>query len=164
MEITLDTPTVVVLPLLTKEYMEELMEKIPAKPMKRPIWEMTCGEFIDCLDDDYYKHFFEEDTIGNAIGHFKTFKEDMENLTKYLQLNEINESPEEKAAKNGIVFPTFPEEILLTVASFFNLKSFDEAEEVPFSNYLLIHKYKSADAKYQRQLNQIYQNKAKTKK
>lgn len=164
MQVTLDTPTVAVLPLLTKEYMDILMEKIPPRAMQKPIWDMTCGEFIECLDEDYTKCFFEEETIGAAIGHLKTFQTDMENLNKYLKLNEQKETSEEIAAKRNVVFPTFAESILITVAEFFHLKSFEEAENVPFSNYLLIFKNNSAKAKYEAQLNQIYMNKNKTKK
>lgn len=163
MEITADTPTIQVLPLLTDEYLKVLMEKLPARAMKKPIWQMTVGEFLQTLDEDYYQTFFQEETIGAAIGHLKTYKEDMEKLDKYLKLNEVPETNEEKQAKRGIVFPTFGENILLTVAEFFHCKSLDEAEEVPFSNYLIVQKHKSAQAKFERNLHQLYQQKSKVK-
>lgn len=162
MEITADTPTRQVLPLLNEEYLKILMEKLPARAMKKSIFEMSCGEFIQTLDDDYWLTFFEEDTIGQAIGHLKTWKEDMAKLDKYLKINDIPESAEEKQAKRNVVFPTFGENILLTVAEFFHCKSLDEAEEVPFSNYLIVQKHKSAQAKFEHQLHKLYQQKSKT--
>lgn len=163
MEITADTPTIQVLPLLTEGYLETLMEKLPARPMKKPIWDMTCGEFIRTLDDDYVHTFFQEDTIGLAIGRLKTYKEDMEKLDKYLKLNEVPETNEEKQAKRGIVFPSFGENILLTVAEFFSLKSLEEAENVPFADYLIVQKHKSANAKFERNLHKVFEAKSKTK-
>lgn len=164
MQITTSTPTIEVLPLLTDDIFQQLVEKTPLLEMEKPIWSMTCGEFIECLDEDYTKRFFDEPTIGEAIGHFKCFKRDMEALEHYLHQNDTKDTNEEMQAKSGVVFPSFGETILLTVAEFFNLHNFNEAEDVPFSNYLLIHKYKTANAKYERALNQIYTNKAKTKK
>ena len=164
MKITIDTPTITVLPYLNEEYVKVLMDKIPAKPMKRPIWEMTCGEFINCLDENYARTFFEEEKIGDAIGHLKTFNDDMEKLSKYLNLNQIKETNEEQAAKKGVVFPTFAENILITVAEFFHLKSFEEAEKTPFSDYLIIQKHQTANSKYERNLNTLYMNKSKKKK
>lgn len=164
MEITADTPTIQVLPLLNDEYLEELMEKLPARAMRKSIFEMTCGEFIQTLDDDYWRTFFQEETIGAAIGHLKTWKEDMRNLDKYLKMNEITETQDEKSAKRGVVFPTFAEEILLTVAEFFHCRTLDEAEEVPFSNYLIVQKQKSAQAKFERNLQKVFDAKSKAKR
>lgn len=163
MEITADTPTVQVLPILTDEYIQVLMEKLPARPMKKPIWQMTVGEFLQTLDEDYYQTFFQEETIGAAIGRLKTYKEDMEKLDKYLKLNEVPETNEEKQAKRGIVFPSFGENILLTVAEFFSLKSLEEAENVPFADYLIVQKHKSANAKFERNLHKVFEAKSKTK-
>ena len=163
MEITADTPTIQVLPLLTDEYLETLIDKLPARAMKTPIWNMTCGEFIRTLDDDWFKTFFKEETIGAAIGHLKTYREDMKNLDTYLKLNEITETSEEKQAKRGVVFPTFAEDILLTVAEFFSLKSLEEAESVPFADYLIIQKRNSANAKFERNLQKQFEMKSKAK-
>lgn len=164
MVITTKTPTIEVLPLLTEDLMKQLIENTPLMEMEKPIWEMTCGEFIECLDDDYIKTFLMEETIGEAIGHLKCFKRDMAALEKFLTMNDTKETSEEHQAKQGVTFPTFGETILLTVAEFFHLRNFEEAEDTPFSNYLLIHKYKTANSKYERALNQIYQNKSKMKK
>ena len=151
MVITTSTPTVLVLPILTYDVLEKLMETTPLMEMEKPIWKMTCGEFIECLDEE-------------AIGHLKCFKRDMESLQRYLNLNEIKETSEENQAKQGVVFPTFQETILITVAEFFHLRNFEEAEDIPFSNFLLINKYKTANAKFERNLNKIITSKSKMKK
>lgn len=164
MVITTSTPTVLVLPILTDDVLEKLMETTPLMEMEKPIWKMTCGEFIECLDEDYSLAFLKEETIGEAIGHLKCFKRDMESLQRYLNLNEIKETSEENQAKQGVVFPTFQETILITVAEFFHLRNFEEAEDIPFSNFLLINKYKTANAKFERNLNKIITSKSKMKK
>lgn len=99
-----------------------------------------------------------------AIGRLKWFKKQIEDIQKVLQLNELKLSPEERAAQAGVVFPSFQESVLCDCVDWFHLHSLDEAEQIPFSNYLVMKRRKSADTLYERNLNQIYSNKAKQKK
>lgn len=164
MVITENTLTATVLPFLTKEQFEKLVEQCDEVQLDKSIFAMTCGEFIESLDDEFIENIFHKTYLFEAIGQYKTYKREMEQLDKFLKLNEFKLTPEEEKAQVGIIFPTFPERILMTVTEYFHLKSFDEAENVPFSNYLMIIKAKNADSKYERNYQRIMEAKAKTKR
>lgn len=164
MEITKDTLTQTALPYLTEKDFDALMEKCQEVQLEKPLLKMTCGEFIQTLEEDYPLVFFKERYLFNAIGKLKEYKREMEQIEKYLKLNEFKTSADEERAQIGVHFPSFQERILLTVTEYFHLHSFDEAENVPFSHYLIIMNAKNADSKFERNYNQIIENKAKMNK
>ena len=164
MEITRDTLTAAVLPYISQEDFDKLYEKIDEIPLKQSLFSMTCGEYIQACDDFWVKcNILSEEYLVEAIGRLKAYRREQEQIQQFLKLNEIELSTEENNAKRGVTFPTFYEDILLTVAEFFHLPSLDAAEKVPFSNYLIVQKKKSADAKYERQLHKQYEIKSKQK-
>lgn len=154
------------LPFLKGEHLEELLKICDPIPLKKPVISMTLGEFLECLDDNYYQTFFEDyqELLVVAIGRVNQFKKEMEDISKVMKLNEVTESAEEKAAKNGIVWPSFQENMLCNALDWFHLHSLDDAENIPLSNYLVYARKVAAEAKFERQLNQIYMNKNKLKK
>lgn len=165
MEITDQTKVCEAMPFLKPEHVEELMksDKIQPIPYKKSLFEMTVGEFIQCLDDKYTAKFFEDpdELFVIAMGRLKYFKNDMENVGKIMKLNEIRLSADEKAAQKGVVFPSFGESMLCECVGYFNLHSLDEAENIPLSNYLIMKRKKSAEALYERNLNERYSRKNK---
>lgn len=168
MEITRETTVGEAAPFLTKEYMEELLksDKINPMPYGKGVFEMTVGEFLECLDDNYAMKFFDnpEENLVAAIGRLKFFHKQMEDVQKILKMNEITLSSEEQAAQRGVIFPSFAEAMLCDCVDYFHLHSLDDAENVPFSNYLVMKRKKSAEALYERNLNKVYSEKAKRKK
>ncbi len=167
MEITKDTTVGEASPFLKEEHIKELMESDKVAPMAygKPLVSMTVGEFLECLDENYTMRFFNDPEVPLvvAIGRLKWFKRQMEDVQKVLQINELKLSQEERAAQTGVVFPSFQESVLCDCVEWFNLHSLDAAESVPFSNYLVMKRKKSAEALYDRNLNQIYSQKAKQK-
>lgn len=167
MEITNETKVCEAMPFLKPEHVEELMksDKVNPIPYKKSIFEMTVGEFIMCLDEKYTAKFFEDpdEYLVVAMGRLKHFRNEMENVSKILKMNEIKLSAEEKSAQRGIIFPSFGESMLCECVDYFNLHSLDEAEKIPFSNYLIMKRKKSAESLYERRLNEIISNKNKKK-
>lgn len=158
------TPTISVLPYVTKEQFDELVDKCSEVPLDKPLLDMTCGEFIQAMEDDYINGIFKEPFLFQAIGKYKSYKAQMEQIDTYLKLNEFKLSSEEERAQMGINFPSFPERILMTVTEFFHLHSFKEAEKIPLTNYLVVVNSKNADAKFERQYQKIIDQKNKMKK
>lgn len=164
MVINEETPTISVLPYITKEQFDELVDKCSEVPLDKPLLDMTCGEFIQSMEEDYIENIFKEPFLFNAIGKYKSYKAQMEQIDTYLKLNEFKLSSEEERAQIGINFPSFPERILMTVTEFFNLHSLKEAEKIPFTNYLVVVNSKNADAKFERQYQKIIDQKNKMKR
>lgn len=163
MNITKRTLTSTVLPFLTKDEFENILEKCEEVPLDKSLFHMTCGEFIKSLDDSFVEDIFKERYILDVFGKLKTYKREMDQIERYLKKNEFKPTADEERATQGIHFPSFPERILMTVTEYFHLKSFEEAENIPFSNYMIIINAKNADSKYERQYNRIMENKAKMK-
>lgn len=160
MQITNTTTVGEAAPFINEEHLKELLESelITALPLEKSVFAMTLGEFLECFADDYATRFFSNpDTILIfAVGRLKQWRSEMESVSKILTLNELKLTNEEKAAQRGVVFPTAQESILCEAVEYFHLHSFDEAEQIPLSNYLIMKRKKSAEALYQRNLNKIY--------
>lgn len=161
MLITKKTKTKDLLPLLNEERFNRIMDAIDEYPLDKQLVEFTIGEFIDALDDDYTMRFFKEKRAYKAFGKLKSFKNQLEGITKFLKQNDIEPNKEQKSAAQGVNFLSFEENMLYTAAEFFHLKSFDDAEKVKLSNYLLIHKKTSSEAKFQYNYNRIIDMKSK---
>lgn len=96
-----------------------------------------------------------------AIGRLKTFQEEFKVISSVIDNCRPVSTDLEKAAAAGIVFPSFPEQVLLSVVQYFHLKSIAEAEALPFADYLLVLRSQSADAKYNRRYQQLISKKTK---
>lgn len=166
MKITRNTTIGDVTPFLKGEHLEQLLEKCEPVPLDKPITQMTVGEFIEASRDSYIMTFFEnrDELLVTAIGKVKQFNKEMENISKVMKLNEIKPSAEESAAQQGVVFPSFQENMLCECLDWFHLHSLDEANDIPLSNYLIVKRKKSAEALYERKLNKIYSEKNKKPK
>lgn len=163
MLITKKTKTEDVLPFMTEENFKKLLDAVDEYPLDKPLIEMTIGEFIETLEDGYAMRFMEEKYVYKSFGKLKSFKNQMEGINKFFEMNEVEPSADHKNASIGVNFLTFEENMLYKTAEFFHLKSFDEAENVKLSNYMLIHKKESSEAKFQHNWNRIMDMKNKTK-
>ena len=153
-------------PFITEEHLKTLIDsdKIKAIDLEKPIIKMTVGEFLEALDPAYaIEKFFSDpdELLVNAVGRIKTFKKEIEDISNVLKVNEISLSVEEKAAQRGVVFPSYEESVLCECVEWFHLHSLDDAEKVPLSNYIVMHRKHSAEALFDRNLNKIYNEKAK---
>lgn len=166
-QITNETTVGEASPFLTKEHIDEMLKSDKVTPIiyGKSVIEMTVGEFLRCLDDDYVLEFFKdpEERLVIAVGRLKSFRQQIENIQKVFSMNEIKLTQEEQAAQRGVVFPSFGENMLCDCVEYFHLTSLDSAENIPLSNYLIMKRKKSAEALYERNLNKIYSEKAKAK-
>lgn len=165
MQIDRHTKTKNVLPLLTKETLEEFLQKVPPVPLKKPLLKMTVGEFAEVFEDE---NQYIADILGcrralKAFGRLKQFRTELEQIQKFMKLYDHQPTQEEKAAEKGIMFPSFAQRILIDCVKFFGLKSFTEAEKVPVSEWLTIFQSEASAVLYQRNYNRIMENKQKLK-
>lgn len=162
MKITRRTKMREILPLLNDERIAMLSDKVAACPLAKPLLSMTCGEFIEALDERYAMSFFgSNERVCVAFGRYKQYIAEMQQVTAYLQRYEVEQEADEKAAANGVDFPSMQERILLDCVRHYNLHSTAEAERLPIADWLLCVKSEGAAAQYQRKLSKIRQNKAK---
>lgn len=162
MKVTKKTRVGELLPLLNEERMRQLSQEVPAQPLERPLLKMTCGEFIAALDEGYAMSFFgRRERALVAFGRYRQFLTEMEGVTAYIRRYEVEQSGEEKAAAQGVSFPTLQERILLDCVRFYHLHSTMEAERLPIADWLLTVKSEGSAAQYQRKLSKIQQNKTK---
>ena len=152
---------------LTDDNFNRMLDGVDEVQIKKDVWSLSCGEFIRILNED--SDFIERKVIGRSryafewFGRYKTYKAQMDAVSTYLRMNETKPTEEEKMAMQGVKFPTLQEQIMLEVQSRFGLKSFDDVADVPLSQYLLIVKDKSANLKFEKNLNKIYDRKRKEK-
>lgn len=168
MDITRETTIGDAAPFLKEEHIQQLLDDPRVvSVMAVSVLDMTVGEFLEALEPEYAIHKFfynPEDNLLEAIGKLKSLREQMDDIQKILKLNEPTLTSEEKAAQAGVVFPSFEESMLCECIEWFHLHSMDEAEALSFSDYLVMKRKKSAEALFERNLNKVYANKAKTKK
>ena len=161
MVITRRTKTKDVLPFLTADRAKEIMDAVDEYPLDRNIIELTIGEFMDCLEDGYAERFLKERYLYKAFGKIKCFRRQMEEISQFLKMNETKPNGEQERAALGIVFPTFGEQMLMTVTEYFHLANFDEAEEIKLHNYLLIMKKNTSENKFKANYEKIISDKIK---
>ena len=162
MRIDKRTRTKDILPLVAdKELMEAVLDTVPEWPLEKPLLSMTCGEFIEAANPEYALAFMRERKALKALGMVKSYKNQMNAITKVLKKNSIKETEEMKRAKIGVVFPTFAEDILMTVTEYLGLDRIEKAADVPFSEFLMIHRRKSSESKVSDNYRKITEQKSK---
>lgn len=155
-----------VLPLLSKENIDTIMEQIPEVELNKNVFDMTIGEFISIMNNElsYIEDILiHEKYLFTALGKLKMYKRQMNELGNFFKMYEMKQSKEEKQAAVGVVFPDFDDKMLLSVTKFFNLHSFEEAKKVKLGDYLVIFQDESANALYQRNYNNIINQQMKQK-
>lgn len=161
MIITRKTLTKDILPLLTQETFKELLEKVPAIPLKKPVLSMTIGEFGEIVDDEdtYIANLLKQRKALKAFGMLKQYKVEMENLSKFFKQYEIKRTPEEEAAGRGVRFPSFIQRVLIDCVKWFHLNSMKEAEQVKLSEWLTFWQDEASAALYQRNFQKLLEQK-----
>lgn len=156
------TRTKDLLPLLgDKERMERLLEQVEEYPLPKPLISLTCGQFIDATDPEYILGYLKQRRALKALGMIKSYKRQLDEITKLMGMNKVKESEEMKRAKINVVFPTFAEDILLTVTEYLHLDRVEKAADVPFSEFLMIQRRTSAEAKVSDNYRKIMEQKSK---
>lgn len=172
MRITKRTRTRDVLLLFGEDRIEELVGMVPEVPLKREVKDCTVGEFVEMLGDSYHTRFLMERRALKAFGMLKSWRRQMEEIGKYMKRFEIKDSADEMKAKAGVQFPTVAEGMLIGAMREFGLHCIERpkgvkgwftkaAEDVKLAEYLLIVKERSADAKFQRNYNDILNSNSK---
>lgn len=156
MKITVKTKVREVLPLLNEERIKAIADAVQPMALAKPLLSMTCGEFCQALTENYAMSFFGKDELAVvAFGRYKQYIAELESVTAYIKCFEVEQDGDEKAAAQGVDFPTMPERILLDCVRAYHLHSTEEAERLPVTDWLLVVKSEGAAAKYQRNLSKI---------
>ena len=166
MKITRRTKTRDILPLLTKERLDDLLQQVDEVPLRKPLLSMTIGEFGDIVEDE--EGFLLSLVKRNRralrfLGRLKSYRSEMDGLNKFIKRFDIEQSKEEKAAAKGVLFPNMSQRMLLTCCKFFGLGSFRKAEKCKVSEYLTIFQDEASSVVFQRKYNKIIEAKYKAK-
>lgn len=166
MRITRKTLTRDILPLLTQETLKELLEKVPAVPLKKPVLAMTIGEFGEIVDDEdtFVAKLLKHRKAFKAFGLLKQYKQEMEALAKFFKQYEIKRTPEEEAAAKGVLFPNLIQRMIIDCVNWFHLSSTKEAEKVKLSEYLTFWMNEAANMLYQRNFQKLLEQKHNNKR
>ena len=151
-------------PLLNEERVKELAASVSPIPLRRPLLEMTCGEFIEALDEGYALSFLRKKRVLRAFGLYREYLSQLEQITAYMRRYEVEQTADEKAAARGVDFPTLSERILIECVKHYHLHSTAEAERLPITDWLLMAKSEGSAAVYQHKLTQIQNKKNKNGK
>lgn len=154
MKITAKTRTKDILPLLTEERIKKFAADVPPVPLEKPLLSMTCGEFIEAMDEKFALRLLAEKRALTAFGRYRQYLKELEGITAYLGRYEVPQSADEKAAASGVRFPSMQERILLDCVRFYHLHSTAEAEALPIADWLLVVKSEGSAAQYQHRLNE----------
>ena len=166
MKITEKTRTRDILPLLTDETLKEVLEKVPAVPLKKHLLEMSIGEFSGILESEeqFIADILKTRKALKAFGLLKQYKQEMEALAGFLKRFDTKRTQEEEAAAKGVLFPNMAQRMLIDVVKWFGLHSTREAEKITVGEWLTIWQDEAASALYQRNYMRIMDAKNKTKR
>ena len=166
MKITKKTRTRDILPLLTKENLEEVLKDVPEVPLKKPILSLTVREFGEIVSDE--EGYILGLVRGNRsalrfLGRLKSYRKAMDSLNRFIKTFDVEQTAEEKAAAKGVLFPNFQQRMLLTCAKFFGYKSLEEAGGCKLADYLTIFQDEASAMLFQRRHAKILEQKYKAK-
>lgn len=162
MIISKKTKTVELMPLLANpDTFDTLIDAVDEVELPKRVISMTCGEFIEATEPDYVMGFLKQKRALKALGMVKSYKRQMDEITKVLKLNRVRETEEMKRSKIGVVFPSFGEDILLTVTEYLGLDRVEKAADVPLSEFLMIHRRKSSESKVSDNYRKIMEQKSR---
>lgn len=161
MKLTKRTRMKDIAPLLTEERTEELARRCPAVPLRKSLLQMSVGEFVLALEEDFALGLLRERRALVAFGRFRTYMEEMERITKYIKSYEVKPTADERKAAEGVKFPTLGERILIDCVRVYGLHSTAEAERMPITDWLLTVKSEGSAAQYQRRMDEVYRSKQK---
>lgn len=166
MKITHKTKTADILPLLDDNNVKGFLSQIPAHPLEKSIMSMSILEFSEILADEeaFIKKILDHKRALVAFGRLRSYKEQIEDISKFMKLYDYKKSAEEEQAAKGIVFPDFSMRMLADCVKFFNLHSFDEAEKVKVSEWLAIFQFSASEALFQYRFSKIIEDKTKSNK
>ncbi len=165
MKITKRTKTKDVLPLLTQDTLKELLEKVPAVPLDKPLITLTVGEFGEIVEDEepYIVKLLSHRKALKAFGRLKQYKQEMEAIAKFFKLYDVRRTADESNAAVGIKFPNLGQRMLIDCVKWFHLNSMEDAEKVKLSAWLTMWQDEAANALYQRNYSKILEQKHKSK-
>lgn len=166
MRITNKTLTRDILPLLTQATLKELLEKVPAIPLKKSVLAMTVGEFGEIVEDEdaFVAKLLKHRKALKAFGLLKQYKQEMEALAKFFKLYEYHKTQEENAAAKGITFPNLGQRMIIDCVKWFHLQSTEAAEKVKLSDWLTFWMDEASSSLYQRNYSKILEQKSKAKR
>lgn len=152
MRITSRTRTRDILPLLTEARAKELAERVPCVPLAKPLLKMSVGEFIEATTETFALRFFREKRALRAFGMYREYLSQLKQITAYIGRYDVERTPKEQAAAEGIAFPSLGERILVECVKHYGLHSTAEAERLPLADWLLMVKADGSAAQYQQRL------------
>lgn len=153
-------------PLINTTNFDKLLEQCPEHPLPRKVIDLTCGEFIGLLENDNH---IAEQVVGRPklalvmLGRLRSLKRQMDEVRAYLTANEYQQDMMAEKAANGVKFPTPSERILLDVQQRYGLKSLNDAEKAPLTDYMLMVRDQTSRAKFEHNLNILQSRKYKKK-
>lgn len=161
MKITRKTKTFDVLPLLTEERFNNLLDSVPCCKLKKDVLDMTIGEYIEATRPEYVERMFKTRNALKAFGQIKELKRQLDEVGELLEKWQVKQTADEQRALVGVLFPSNEERMLLDCLEFFNLTTIERvkgfrglliraAVDVKLSEYLICVKNSLANAKYQR--------------
>ena len=165
MKITKRTKTRAVLPLLTQDTLKELLEKVPAVPLDKPLLSMTVGEFGEIIEDEetYIVKLLKHRKALKAFGLLKQYRQEIEAISKFFKLYDVRKTADESNAAIGVRFPNFGQRMLIDCVKWFHLNKMEDAEKVKLSAWLTMWQDEAANALYQRNYSKILEQKHKSK-
>ena len=166
MRITNKTLTRDILPLLTQDTLKELLEKVPAMPLKKPVLAMTVGEFGEIVEDEdaFVAKLLKQRKALKAFGMLKQYRQELEGIAIFLKLYEYHKTQVENAAAKGITFPNLGQRMIIDCVKWFHLQSTEAAENVKLSDWLTFWMDEASAALYQRNYSKILEQKSKAKR
>lgn len=160
MRITRRTRTRDILPLLYGSIAEEVLSRVPPVALRKPVVEMTVGEFCRVLSGEEEARLLTQRNAIKALGQLKELRMQMEQMDKLLQMYSTQPDPTEAMALGAVTAkPTAEETLLLEAAEAFGLDRLERrgrwrnpwrpaAEDVPLAELLVVRKSKAAAAQY----------------
>ena len=143
------------LPYIPDDEQAKLVEA--AQKVLGSYWELKVGQFFECLNGNFECIGIKNDEceMMAQLMWVRGFKGFVETMMKVLQRYEVKQTADEKLASASCEKMSFEESTLVFLQRYFGLHSFEEAEELPLSNFVISKKAAYNKATFERKAGEI---------
>lgn len=104
------------------------------------VMKMNVGQLVTLIDGgvtDEMTKFFEDCSVGEALGIIKCLRRQMRDFADFMRRTTPPETPEGRMARHGLVDVSTEESVLLTMQRFYGLHGLEEAQKMSVYEYIV---------------------------
>lgn len=120
--------------------MEEVMKHVEGKDKRFDLLAMTCGELCTLIDGgvpESLRRMSDNCTLRQYCRLVRSIRDGVRGFMSFLEKTTPPQTPLQRQSATGLIEITMEESVLLTLKSFYNLHSLEDAQRMSVYEYMI---------------------------